>query len=83
LGLQHFDIYFPEINIAIEYQGKQHTEIVEYFGGEESFNQSLYNDRLKKEKCKTNNCILIEVFPDYNFESVKAELDSAIKMKSS
>jgi hypothetical protein len=83
LGLQHFDIYFPEINIAIEYQGKQHTEIVEYFGGEESFNQSLYNDRLKKEKCKTNNCILIEVFPDYNFENVKAELNSAIKLKSS
>jgi hypothetical protein len=83
LGLQHFDIYFPEINIAIEYQGKQHTEIIEYFGGEESFNQSLHNDRLKKEKCKTNNCILIEVFPEYNFEYVKAEIDNAIKMKSS
>lgn len=24
LGLQHLDIFFPELNIAIEYQGKQH-----------------------------------------------------------
>jgi len=83
LGLQHFDIYFPEFNVALEYQGKQHTEMVEYFGGEESFNQILENDRLKKEKCKINNCILIEVFPDYNFEDVKNEIDIAIKMKSS
>lgn len=83
LGLQHVDIYFPEINIAIEYQGKQHTEMVEYFGGEEGFDQTLMNDMIKKEKCKNNNCILIEVFPDYNFENVKTEIDNAIKMKSS
>ncbi len=83
LGYQHFDIYFPEINVAIEYQGRQHTEIVEYFGGDEGYNQRLKNDSLKKEKCKTNNCILIEVFPDYNFENVKSEIENAIKMKSS
>lgn len=83
LGLQHFDIYLPELNIAIEYQGKQHTEMVEYFGGEEGFNQALENDRIKKEKCKNNNCILIEVFPDYNFENVRNKIYNAIKMKSS
>lgn len=83
LGLQHFDIYFPELNIAIEYQGKQHSEMVEYFGGEEGFNQTLENDKLKKEKCIINNCILIEVFPDYHFEEVKNKIEEAIKIKSS
>ena len=31
LGRQHFDIYFPDLNIAIEYQGIQHQKPVEYF----------------------------------------------------
>ena len=33
LGQQHLDIYFPYKNIAIEYQGLQHQEPVEFFGG--------------------------------------------------
>ena len=37
LGLQHVDIWFPKYKIGIEYQGKQHDEPVEFFGGEESF----------------------------------------------
>jgi len=81
LGLQHFDIYFPELNIAVEYQGRQHTEIVEYFGGESSFKKGIENDRIKKEKCKMNDCILIEVFPDYIFEDVKLKLIDSINLK--
>lgn len=81
LGLQHLDIYFPELNIALEYQGRQHTEIVEYFGGESSFLQGIENDRIKNEKCKQNNCILIEVFPDYNYEEVIRKVRSAIEIQ--
>ncbi len=81
LGRQHFDIYFPKLNIAVEYQGKQHTEAVDYFGGEEAFQKGLKNDRRKKEKCQKNNCILIEVFPNYDFEEVKAQLEKAIFIK--
>lgn len=33
LGKQHLDIYFPNENIAIEYQGAQHYKPIDIFGG--------------------------------------------------
>lgn len=33
LGLQHLDIFFPNDNVAIEYQGLQHYRPIEIFGG--------------------------------------------------
>lgn len=78
LGLQRFDIYFPEYNIAIEYQGLQHFEPVEIFGGEEGFKKTLENDQRKKDLCKENNCTLIEVRPGYDFEELKKELAKLI-----
>ena len=36
LGRQHFDIWIPELKIAIEYQGKQHDKPIEFFGGLEA-----------------------------------------------
>jgi hypothetical protein len=79
LGQQHFDIYFPELNIAIEYQGAQHYEEIEIFGGAEGLTRTRENDRLKKEKCEKNQCILIEVFPNYDFNLVRQEIDDAIR----
>lgn len=80
LGSLHFDIYFPNLNIAIEYQGAQHFQEVEIFGGKEGLIQAKENDRKKREKCLNNQCTLIEVLPDYVFESVKAKINSAIRM---
>ncbi len=37
LGRQRFDIFIPTQKIAIEYQGREHYEPVQYFGGEEAF----------------------------------------------
>ncbi len=79
LGLQHFDIYFPEFNIAIEYQGAQHYEEVEIFGGKEGFEKTRLNDQLKKEKCKMHSCTLIEVMPNYDFNHIINQIDSIIK----
>ena len=80
LGRQHFDIYFPEYNIAIEYQGAQHFEIVGHFGGEESYITTVQNDRLKKDKCIMNGCHLIEVLPNYNIDDLVNEINSHIKL---
>lgn len=33
-----FDFYLPQLNKIIEYNGKQHYEFIEYFGGEDRFN---------------------------------------------
>lgn len=70
LGRQHFDIWIPELKCGIEYQGKQHSEPVDFFGGVESFIKNKERDELKKNKCIENNTILIEVFPDYKIELI-------------
>ena len=62
---QRFDIYFPKYNIAIEYNGIQHYIPVKHFGGELKFQNQLEYDKLKRQKCKENNCYLFEV--KYNY----------------
>ena len=57
---QSLDIYIPELNLGIEYQGKQHYEEVEFFGGKKGFEDRLFLDNLKREKCKKNNVTLLE-----------------------
>lgn len=56
-----FDFYLNDLNIAIEFQGKQHYMPVDYFGGEKEFNNRLYLDSIKKEYCIKNNIPLIEI----------------------
>jgi len=56
---QSLDIYIPYYDIAIEYQGRQHFEPVEIFGGENSFKETLRRDEQKRILCKANN---IELF---------------------
>ncbi len=45
----------------IEYDGPQHFQPVEYFGGETRFETQIYNDMLKKEYCKENNIPLLNI----------------------
>lgn len=52
LGQQHFDVWFPNWNIAIEYHGKQHFEPVDFFGGEEAFQKTVYRDKRKANLAK-------------------------------
>lgn len=70
-----FDFYLSELNICVEYNGIQHYESVEYFGGEEKFKQRLINDQIKKEYCYNNNIPLIII--KYN-EDVKKILDKKL-----
>lgn len=65
-----FDFYLPEYNICIEYNGVQHYESVEYFGGEEKFNIQQERDDIKREYCKENNIKLIEI-PYWEFKNIK------------
>jgi hypothetical protein len=79
IGRQHLDIYIEEVNIGIEYMGSQHYESIDFFGGEESLKKTIERDRVKKEKCLQNNCILIVVKEDY----ILSELIDFIKNSSS
>ncbi len=45
--------------IGIEFQGIQHFQPIEFFGGEAKFQQQKLNDSLKKDYCYNNNIDLI------------------------
>lgn len=60
LGRQSLDIYIPSINTGIEYQGQQHYEPVDFFGGEEGYIKLKELDERKKVLCQENNVKLIE-----------------------
>lgn len=81
LGRQHLDIYFTELNIGIEYQGKQHNEPVNFFGGEDGFKKTIERDERKKQLCIENNCLLFYVYPETNTDDFLLELESIINNK--
>ena len=53
------DFYLPEYNIAIECQGKQHFDNIEYFGGNDGLKYRKYNDMIKLKLCKEHNVNLL------------------------
>ena len=49
LGQQRFDIFIPELNLAIEYQGLQHYQPVSFFGGKQGFRKNQERDITKRQ----------------------------------
>lgn len=72
LKKQSLDIYIPQLSVGIEYQGIQHYQPIDYFGGKEGFEKRLLLDKQKKELCKKNGIKLIEW--NYNVEPNKTNL---------
>ncbi len=56
---QHYDVYIPSLRTAIEYQGKQHYEPVDFFGSTESFQDNIRRDQIKFEKSQINHVTLL------------------------
>jgi hypothetical protein len=82
LGRQHFDIYFPFLNIAIEYQGRQHFESIEYFGGENAFKKNQERDNRKRKLSIENGCKLIYVENGYDFSELIEEIKRSENFKT-
>ncbi|MBA3611651.1 MAG: hypothetical protein H0W49_01790 [Nitrospirales bacterium] len=61
LGRQRLDVFLPQLGLALEYQGKQHFEAVEVFGGAETFKRTLERDALKERLCKENAIELVYI----------------------
>ena len=64
LGKQSLDFYLPKYDIAIECQGIQHFEPIEFFGGEKMFEYRKNLDRNKLKLCTENNVNLFYI--NYN-----------------
>lgn len=53
------DIFIPDYNIAIEYQGSQHFKPNKFYGGINQFNKQIIRDELKFQQCKDNGITLL------------------------
>ena len=73
-----FDFYLPDYNICIEYQGKQHYEMVGWFGGENGFAQRQLTDNIKKQYCSDNNICLLAIPYYMKKEEIKTEILNAL-----
>lgn len=47
-----YDFYLPTLNIVIEFHGKQHYDVVDYFGGESRFKENQERDSYKENFLK-------------------------------
>ena len=67
-------------HILIEYNGIQHYEAVDYFGGEEQFKKQKEHDKRKRDYAKKHGYKLITVKYTYDtYESVEEYLDKELK----
>lgn len=60
-GQLSYDIFIGKMRVAIEYQGKQHFEPVEIFGGIDSFERQKERDALKYRLSRENGIKLIYI----------------------
>ncbi|VVC01280.1 NUMOD3 motif (2 copies) [uncultured archaeon] len=65
------DGYCKEIGLAFEYHGEQHFKEMKHFHRKTSFSKRLEYDELKRELCKRNNVVLIEVPYTVKFEGMQ------------
>ena len=61
LKRQIFDIYIPDYNIAVEYNGEQHYIPVGRYGGEKSLIGQIDSDNKKRKIAIDNKCELFEI----------------------
>lgn len=72
----HYDFYLPDSNVLIEYQGLQHYEPRDYFGGLKAYKKQLYHDKLKRRYAVNNGYRLLEVaYKENTQEKVNSYLD--------
>lgn len=55
------DFYLPKHNIIIEFNGEQHYKPIEWFGGQERFEQQQERDMALKQYCHKHKIKLIEI----------------------
>lgn len=65
-----FDFYLSELNVCIEYNGIQHYEPSQIFGGVKGFERVVKSDGIKKEFCKKEGIKLIIIKYDEDVNKI-------------
>lgn len=82
-GNMSYDIYICGLKIAIEYQGKQHFEPVDFFGGEDNFQKQKERDELKAKRSAEHGVKLIYInyWEDLTPDLIRGKIESAVSVK--
>ena len=56
---QSIDIFLPEYNVGVEYQGRQHFVPVSRYGGIEEYKKTVERDKRKFNKCKEHGITIL------------------------
>lgn len=71
----YYDFFIEDLNLAIEYDGIQHFEPVDYFGGVDQFKIVKENDEIKEKYSIENNIILLRIpYYEKNIEQIITHL---------
>lgn len=81
-GKLSYDFYLPDYNMLIEFQGKQHYESIDWFGGNEKFEYQQEHDKRKREYAYKNNYNFLEI-PYWDFDNIEDILKNIIYQESS
>ncbi len=76
-----FDFYIPSIRTAIEFDGEQHFQPMEFFGGLKAYEKLKINDKIKDDYCENNYINLIRIKYD-QINYINDILLSNLKSKS-
>jgi len=75
-----FDFYLPKYRMVIEFDGKQHYEPIEHFGGAEAYERLKINDKIKNDYCEENFIDLIRIRYD-QIHRIYDILNESLRMK--
>lgn len=73
----HFDFaifYNNNLLGLVEYDGKQHFEPIDFFGGQNGFELTKVRDEIKNSYCITHNIPLLRLPYTLSFDNIKKEL---------
>lgn len=74
-----FDFYIPSIRTCIEFDGRQHFEPIEHFGGLEAYNNLKINDSIKNDYCEENYINLLRIRYD-QIDNIETLLNNSLKL---
>lgn len=69
-SIPRFDFYLTDHKCCIEFQGRQHYEPIDFFGGEERLAEQQRCDKIKRDYCKRHGIKLVEIRYDENVEEI-------------
>ena len=72
-----FDFYLSDYHMCIEYDGRQHFESINHFGGEEKFNLTQLRDNIKTQYCQDNKIKLLRI-PYWEFNNIENILENEL-----